>query len=545
MITQTKHTRQIILIVILFYMIVSLINLGSWGVIESSEARYAEISREMFLSKDWVHPTLLGIHHYHKPPATYLLTTIGYKIFGVNSFGARVLLVVSYAVQIFLVYWITLLILEDEKISLYGAIIYSSFPIVLISVRGLTADAYLNTFVLASIASWLNWRASSKLVWLYIVPVLLGLAFLTKGPIALLIPVAVFWGLRDSLPYSRTAFTLHHLTALLVFLIIAGSWFAILIREDKLFVDYFLFRHTIDRFTNANVFSRTEPWWYYVAYAPLLALPWTIILFYWMRSVKKNQIPPTIKRTAIFWILIPLAFFSLSSSKLVLYVLPVFAGIAMVCGWCIRVMPSGSLKSLEFLLFVWAILICVSLLLLCYILHYEFSAELLILSLIYLLTLISTKIRASFGDLQRVLLYSISLSSYLILFSSLFIPLNALRFNSTEPIANWIRQNGLVDHQIIVYDQLLPSLAFALGKDVISVNNGNRNLNREVQFEKSDGWKHLLINLNDRNRIVLDSLLAKPSIIISKGTLYNSSLLSNRSLSKKKEFGNWVLYCTR
>ena len=45
-----------------------IIGLGSYGLAESSEARYAEISREMFLSGDYLNPQLLGIFHFHKPP---------------------------------------------------------------------------------------------------------------------------------------------------------------------------------------------------------------------------------------------------------------------------------------------------------------------------------------------------------------------------------------------------------------------------------------------------------------------------------------------
>ena len=63
------------------------INLGSWGVTETSEARYAEISKEMLESGDFIHPTLMGIAHYHKPPLTYYITTVGYKIFGVSEYG--------------------------------------------------------------------------------------------------------------------------------------------------------------------------------------------------------------------------------------------------------------------------------------------------------------------------------------------------------------------------------------------------------------------------------------------------------------------------
>lgn len=49
-------------------------NLGNWEVTESSEARYAQIPKEMIDSGDYIHPTLMGIYHYHKPPMTYWIT---------------------------------------------------------------------------------------------------------------------------------------------------------------------------------------------------------------------------------------------------------------------------------------------------------------------------------------------------------------------------------------------------------------------------------------------------------------------------------------
>src|SRR5687768_3582551 len=47
--------------IFIIYAVSLFIFLGSWGVIETSEARYAEIAREMFQSGDFVHPQLLNI----------------------------------------------------------------------------------------------------------------------------------------------------------------------------------------------------------------------------------------------------------------------------------------------------------------------------------------------------------------------------------------------------------------------------------------------------------------------------------------------------
>ena len=75
-----------------------------WGVVETSEARYAEISREMLLSGDWLHPTLLKIHHYHKPPITYWITAVAYSVFGISAFAARFFLIAAYCAQVVIIF---------------------------------------------------------------------------------------------------------------------------------------------------------------------------------------------------------------------------------------------------------------------------------------------------------------------------------------------------------------------------------------------------------------------------------------------------------
>ena len=109
------------------------INVGSYGVLESSDARYAEIGRAMYATGDYVHPNLLDVHHYHKPPFTYQITALGYEIFGVNPFGARFFLQLAVLLQILLVYKLTLLLFNTKKTALWASIIYFTFPLVLIS----------------------------------------------------------------------------------------------------------------------------------------------------------------------------------------------------------------------------------------------------------------------------------------------------------------------------------------------------------------------------------------------------------------------------
>ncbi|MEC8884584.1 MAG: glycosyltransferase family 39 protein, partial [Bacteroidota bacterium] len=171
--------------------IVMLVGISQGGLTESSEARYAEIGREMAISNDFLHPRMLGIGHYHKPPVTYGITALGYKIFGFNEFGARFFLAVALLLQLLLVYKMGKLWFEDRKTGIFAALIYFTFPIVLASVLNLTTDAYLNTFILSSIYGFLVVKLKKKKSFLYLGYALLGIAFLIKGPVAFL-PVALF-----------------------------------------------------------------------------------------------------------------------------------------------------------------------------------------------------------------------------------------------------------------------------------------------------------------------------------------------------------------
>src|SRR3989304_10534990 len=63
--------------------------LGRNGLWNSDEGRYAEGAREIAESNNFLIPTVDGIPRINKPPLTYWLSAVAYKVFGVNEFGAR------------------------------------------------------------------------------------------------------------------------------------------------------------------------------------------------------------------------------------------------------------------------------------------------------------------------------------------------------------------------------------------------------------------------------------------------------------------------
>lgn len=476
------------------------VHLGSFGVLESSDARYADIAREMMQADDYLNPVLMGIHHYHKPPLTYDITILGYKLFGANAFGARFFLQIALLIQMLLVFELYKLLFHDKQGALFAALIYFSLPLVLISTRNLTTDAYLNTFILSSLYFWVRYRQDQKMLFLYFFTISLALGFLTKGPVVLIIPLT-FTLFYNRIQRSTLKWTVHHVFAWLIFLIISGSWFFYLINKDIQFLNYFLGRHTVDRFSE-NAFDRSEPFWYFLVLTPLLGLPWLVILPFMIKKNIKNFNTRSIYFVLLMSVVLPLLFFSISSSKRILYILPVFSLMAILSSRLISMTDEKKLLPAYRFIFAFILLFSLSLIMAPYIslnLHIPNSFVMYGLLMLILNLLIFKVFK---GDLRKKMVGSTYIWALILILAGDSVLINNQElFKSAEPIAAFIEENNLNERKIIVYNELHPSVAFELNTSVISLNSGNKNLQREVQFEQNDLWKKSFIDMHNPEEV--------------------------------------------
>jgi 4-amino-4-deoxy-L-arabinose transferase-like glycosyltransferase len=531
-----------VLIALLFVVMLSTAHL--WGVVETSEARYAEISREMYRSGDWLHPTLLNIHHYHKPPMTYWLTAASYSVFGVNFFATRALLAVSFALQVWIVFHIAKQLFNNADVAWRSALVYATLPIVLISARGLTTDSYVATFMALGIYCWIKFRTSGSVGFLFGCSAALGLGFLTKGPVALLVPGLVMVGSRYATVEARPGYKmLYTLAAMILFLVVALSWFVVLVAEDLRFAGYFFFHHLVDRVAHAEVFSRQEPWYYYLVVIPIVFLPW--ITFFIMGSYNKQtktseDQQALVRDIAIWWFLLPLVAFSLFSSKLILYILPLSIGFSLVTGYSI----SQGIRKASLTIFTGMIvLVYIGLI------SVRFIAPSIAIhpavQMIPMFSLLGTLAIAFFNiRYQRRIVISASIFALtLVLFSSALFGSNGIEVNTLKPVSSFIIENNLRNRNIVVYNQLLPSLAFELDKQIISIYAGNKYLKRETQFEKDGAWKDSLIDATSQaSNQRIDSLLSQNTVLIVREALPVQLKVHVNSSWNKKAFGKWLVY---
>src|SRR5665647_2501274 len=64
--------------------------LGLYPLLDTTEARYAEIARKMVELNDWITPWFdYGVPFWGKPPLSFWMTAVSFTLFGINEFAAR------------------------------------------------------------------------------------------------------------------------------------------------------------------------------------------------------------------------------------------------------------------------------------------------------------------------------------------------------------------------------------------------------------------------------------------------------------------------
>jgi 4-amino-4-deoxy-L-arabinose transferase len=229
---------------------------------------------------------------------------------------------------------------------------------------------------------------------------------------------------------------------------------------------------------------------------------------------------------------------------LVLYVLPLYAGVALAAGFWVSKLSQQQAGMVEKIVLAFTGLMGVSL---AVYFNLEEQVQLpwimRLSPILFLIGLIIIRQVLRLSVLSKPLIYSLYLTGFLVVSSSILIRHNDLKFSSSQSLADWIKLSGFENRPILVYNRMLPSLSFHLQKSIISLNDGSHTLNREIQFEKNEEWKNELFFLKDSvDKQRLAERLQEPSLLIVKNKIKDSSAWLYEYYNRKQVLGAWTIF---
>lgn len=285
----------------------------------------------MLVDGQWLVSHVNGVVNSHKPPLFFwLIALFSIPVGAVTEFTARLPSVLAALGTL----WLTLRLgsrwYGAKTAALAGVILATSFMF-WDKARWSQTDSLLCFLIWVSLSAFDSFRAGKSkgrsagmLFWFA-----MALAVLTKGPVGLLLPlgIAVITLLidRDLKLWTRFA----PLLGPLVFAVTAGCWVGAVSLWGP--ADYSVLGALKEHFLERGIHGmhHLRPFWYYLERLPSSILPWTGLLpgalyLAWQHRTRKMD------RMALVTCVFIFLFFSISTEKRDLYMLPAFPAWALL-----------------------------------------------------------------------------------------------------------------------------------------------------------------------------------------------------------------------
>ena len=338
------YTRKLIPIVCITLCVVALsYDIAGYPLLDPDEGRNAEIAREMASTNNFILPHLNGVPYVDKPVLYFATVAVFMKVLGPTVLAARLPSLLFTFLTLGVVFLFGRKVF-GTRAAWIATIATAATPFSVAYSRTVIFDSMLTFLIVLAIASFFmaietsaqapakSPRDTGSDWWMSMAWSAMALGVLTKGPIALALPLMV------AIPYAIRRKALRSLgdaLSVLLFVALDLPWVMAVSRHVPDFLHYVVVTETIGRLTTDEL-HRTGPFWYFLIVLPAASLPWSLVLLggLWRGRPWRKADGRLDDRVMylLLWIVVPLIFFSFSQSKRPQYVLPLVPAVGLLLG---------------------------------------------------------------------------------------------------------------------------------------------------------------------------------------------------------------------
>ena len=325
-------------------LLIRLLSLGTYPLMDTTEARYGEMARLMVETGNWLMPQFdYGVPFWGKPPLFTWMSAIGIELFGVNEFAVRL--------PHFLAGVLTIILTTQfaRRLGISGlltAVVLASTVMFSVAAGAVMTDMALTLgMTLAMIGFYRCWLGERA--WGYAGFIGLAIGLLAKGPLVLVLfclacgpwllwqhRLACFQVLWQRFPL---------VSGTLLMLAIAVPWYVMAEQATPGFLDYFIVGEHFKRFTvsgwqgdlygTAHSQPRGMIWLFWLA----AGFPWSLVLLAQLWIQRKEVVNKAeLLGFLLLWMMAPLILFTLSGNILIAYALPCTPALSLLVAWLLR-----------------------------------------------------------------------------------------------------------------------------------------------------------------------------------------------------------------
>ncbi len=209
--------------------------LGGVHLFDWDEINFAESTREMLVTGNFLTVQINYEAFWEKPPLFFWLQLLSVKLFGLNEFAMRFPNAIAGILSLIVIFRVGRRII-DEKFGLFWMLVYSGSILPFFYFKSGIIDPWFNLLTFLGIIhfSYYFIFQENKRKNLMFSAIFMGLAIITKGPVALLVLILVFL-VYLVMVKARINTNLKDVLLFIVLLILVGSsWFILQMMNGNL-----------------------------------------------------------------------------------------------------------------------------------------------------------------------------------------------------------------------------------------------------------------------------------------------------------------------